>query len=206
MYKIIAISFFLFSFCLKSYSQDSTTSYVGINLPPMIGSTIELGYEINSKPYLTFDVYGGYTFNSKLNGFHKLGDGINFSKKSGGFIKFGARINGRKKLNKFAPFIGLNIVNAISIEEGEQEYWISNNNKLTTYNESFKRNNYNLGISGIIGVTSSSTKRINIDLGIQIGRLLVGNLSGYHSYMPGMGTKFSRNRVQGILRVKYKIK
>jgi hypothetical protein len=103
MYKIIAISFFLFSFCLKSYSQDSTTSYVGINLPPMIGSTIELGYEINSKPYLTFDVYGGYTFNSKLNGFHKLGDGINFSKKSGGFIKFGARINGRKKLNNLPP-------------------------------------------------------------------------------------------------------
>lgn len=59
----------------------------------------------------------------------------------------------------------------------------------------------------MVGITSPATKRVNIDLGLQIGTTLVNNLIDFHSYMPGMGVDFGSGlRIQGILRIKYLIK
>ena len=184
-------------------AQSEKSNYLGINLIPLFGNTLELGYEINVKPNLSVDLYSGYVFNSKLNSPLKKGTQYDLENKSGFVIKIGTRYNLRSDLNKFAPFFGLNIVNAIAIEEGFYDNDFDN----YTPNEPVVRNSYNLGLIGIIGITSPATKRISIDLGLQMGKVIINNLLDFHSYMPGMGVSFGSGlRIQGVLRIKYLIK
>lgn len=210
MRKLIVISILLLSLCFTNYSQDSTSSYIGFNLPPIIGSTIELGYEINPKPFLTFDFYGGYTINNKLNLFctKELREyEYSYYKNSGFFLKIGGKLNWRNNLNKFAPFLGLNVINSIGIQKGILEVNFEYDGQELPSNRS-EKNSYNLGVSGIIGVTSPSTKKLSYDLGIQVTGLIVNNLltNRCTNYMPGMGFGGQGIRAQGVLRVKYKIK
>jgi len=203
MNRILIILILLIGFGIYSKAQSERTNYLGINLIPIIGNTLELGYEVNVKSNLSIDLYTGYVFNSKLSSLVKIGTQYELDNKSGFFIKTGIRYNRRKDLNKFAPFIGLNIVNSIAIEKGVYDPDFD----YDTPNELFVRNSYNLGINGIIGITSPATKRINIDLGLQVGTILINNLIDFHSYMPGMGVDFGDAiRVQGMIKIKYLIK
>ena len=203
MTRTIGIIILLIGIGISSKAQSEKPNYLGINLIPLFGNTLELGYEMNVKSFLSIDLYSGYTFNSKMDSPRPVGTQYELTNKSGFFIKIGARYNLRNDLNKFAPFVGLNFVNAIAIEEGTYNPNLENNTTV----EPVKRNSYNLGLNGIIGVTSPATKRINIDLGLQIGTVVINNLLDYHSYMPGMGVDFGGGvRLQGIARIKYLIK
>ncbi len=200
--RTIIILFLLIGFSgISVNAQSEKANYFGINLMPLLGNTLELGYEQNVKPNLSFNLSLGYVFNSKLNSPFKIGTPYDLKNKSGVFIKIGARYNFRKDLNKFALFTGLNIVNAHAIEEGFYDPDFNNN----TFNELVISESYNLGLNGIIGVTSPATKQINIDLGLQIGKVIINNLLDYHSYMPGMGVDYGI-RIQGVVRIKYRIK
>lgn len=202
--KLIVIVILLIGFGSMSVNaQSEKSNYLGINLIPLVGNTLELGYELNIKPNLSVDLYSGYVFNSKLSSSLRKETQYDLENKSGFFIKIGARYNLRNDLKKFAPFIGFNIVNAIAIEKGIHDPDFDNN----TPNDPILRNSYNMGLNGVIGITSPATKRINIDLGLQIGTTLVNNLIDFHSYMPGMGVDFGSGlRLQGLLRIKYLIK
>lgn len=203
MKRTSIIIILLIGFGLMSKAQSEKPNYLGINLIPLFSKTLELGYEINIKPFLSIDLYSGYVFNSNMDSPRKKSTQYELTTKSGFFIKIGARYNVRKDLKKFAPFIGLNIVNAIAHEEGAYNDDFENN----TPGEPVLRNSYNLGLSGLVGVTSPATKRINFDLGLQIGIVLINNLLDFHSFMPGMGVDLGGGvRIQGIARVKYLIK
>ncbi len=202
--RLIVLLILLFGFGSKSVNgQSEKSNYFGINVFPLIGNTLELGYELNIKPNFSIDLYSGYVFNSKLRSPLKKGTKYDLENKSGFFMKIGARYNLRSDLNKFAPFFGINIVNAMAIEKGVFDDDFDNH----TPNERVVGNSYNLGLNGIIGITSSAIKRINIDLGLQVGKVVLNNLLDFHSYMPGMGVSFGSGlRVQGVLRVKYRLK
>lgn len=202
--KRIVIFIILIGFGSTSVNaQSEKSNYLGINLIPLIGNTLEFGYEINIKPNLSVDLHSGYVFNSNLSSPLKKGTQYDLDNKSGIFIKIGTRFNLRRDLSKFAPFFGLNVVNAIAIEEGT----FDSDFDIYTPNEPVTRNSYNLGLNGIIGITSPATKRINIDLGLQVGKVIVNNLLDFHSYMPGMGVSFGAGlRIQGVLRIKYRLK
>jgi hypothetical protein len=202
--KLIAILMLLVSLgSISSNAQSEKSNYFGINLVPLFGNALELGYELNISPNLSVDLHSGYVFNSKLSSPLKKGTQYELDNKSGLFIKIGARYNLRSDLNKFAPFFGLNLVNALAIEEGFYDVDFDYH----TPNEPVGKSSYNLGVNGIIGVTSPATKRINIDLGLQVGKVIVSNLLDFHSYMPGMGVNFGSGlRLQGVLRIKYRIK
>ncbi|MCK4661616.1 MAG: hypothetical protein KAT68_02020 [Bacteroidales bacterium] len=178
-------------------------NYLSINTVPILGKTLELGYDANIKQNFSLDIYIGYVFNSKLSSPYKIGTQYELINKSGYFLKTGTKFILKNNLKIFKPFFGLNLVNAIVIEKGiydkDSDYY--------TPNEIVNQNSYNLGINGIIGFTSPATKRINIDIGIQTGKILINNLLDFHSYMPGMGVNFPDGvRLQGILRIKYRMK
>jgi hypothetical protein len=201
MRRNYTIMIILIAFGISSKAQLIKTDYIGINLIPLIGKTLELGYEANIKSFISADIYAGYVFNSKLSSPYLMGSSYEFSNKSGLFLKLGTRYNLRNDIKKYAPFIGLNVVNAIAIEEGVNDPDFDDN----TPNDPLNKNSYNLGIDGILGFTSPSNKLLNIDIGFQIGYILIDNLIDFHSYMPGMGVNFDNIRIQGILRIKYKI-
>jgi hypothetical protein len=182
-------------------AQTNKTDYLSINIIPILGSTLELGYERNFNPHFNSSIYCGYVFNSHLGSIYKIGTSYELKKKSGVFVKIGTRINFRKDDDKFAPFFGLNVINSLAIEEGINDPDFNE----STPGEFIERNSYNLGFSGILGLTSPSSKKLSMDLGLQIGYVIINNLVDFHSYMPGMGTNFDGPRFQGVLRIKYKI-
>ncbi|MEN8928614.1 MAG: hypothetical protein ABF242_02945 [Flavobacteriales bacterium] len=210
MYKLITTSFLLL-FSFNYFSQEGKieqekTQYISINLPPLLGNTIELGYEKNKNLNWSFDVYGGYTFDSKLNGLcTKEYTGLEIQEKSGGFLKIGARYYWRKKIKILSPFIGVSLVNSISVEKATQQTGRFENGLPTLYIEDIISKKYNLGISAVIGITIKATSRFNFDLGIQAGGLIVNNLVDCNSYMPGMGAEGLLGKTQGVLRLKYRI-
>ncbi|MCD6556017.1 MAG: hypothetical protein J7K64_02375, partial [Bacteroidales bacterium] len=150
MKRTIIILIFLIGFWNFSFGQSEKTKYLGINLFPILGTTLELGYELNIKPKFSIDFYTGYVFNSNLDSPHKLGSPYKLDKKSGVFLKLGTRCNIRNSINKFAPFIGINIVNSIAIEKGIYDPDFDFN---PPYDQ-VMMNSYNLGVNGIIGITS----------------------------------------------------
>ncbi|MDH4472070.1 MAG: hypothetical protein QE487_05645 [Fluviicola sp.] len=202
--KITLTTFMLVIGLLSHLSAQTTkTNYIGLNLPPMLGTALDIGIERNITPNFSVDLYTGYVFNSKLDSPLKKGSRFDVYKKSGFFLKLGARTNFRKDLSKFAPFLGLSIVNAVGLEEGT---FVGEDTPSIPYPDPIVNNSYNFGISGIIGLTSPADKKLNVDVGIQVGTLLVNNLLDFHSYMPGMGVNYGAGlRLQGILRIKYRL-
>jgi hypothetical protein len=205
MKKFISIIILLFSLLVGFINAQSyNSSYVGINLPPLRGTEVELGYEGNLSSHLAIELFAGYLINSTIDSPTKIGTVHNFERKSGFFIKSGSRFNLRRDPANFAPFIGLHLINSLAIEKG-------------TFNESFpgyeskagdrfSNNAYNLGFAGMIGLTSPLSSRIGGEVGIQVGTMLIDNLIDFHSYMPGMGVnKVNGIRFTGVVRVKYKI-
>ena len=205
MKKYISILILLFGLLVELINaQPDNSTYVGINLPPILRTEVELGYERNFSPHLTIELFGGYLINSTIDSPTKIGTVHNFERKSGFFIKSGARFNLRRDPVKFAPFIGLHLVNSVAIEKGV--YNDSFPGYETRAGERFSNNAYNLGLIGMIGLTTPLTTRIGGEVGIQAGKLLVDNLIDFHSYMPGMGVnKVNGTRFQGVVRIKYKI-
>ncbi|MEN8956563.1 MAG: hypothetical protein ABF258_00945 [Flavobacteriales bacterium] len=192
----------LFSF--NSFSQEikkaeEQTKYLSVNLLPTIGTTIELGYEKNFIPQVSLSIYGGYTFSYNFENYSQTQKITEYLKNSGAFIKLETKITLRKDLNKIRPFIGFIVLNSLSIEESKTTR--TGNTIL------YKTNEFNLGVVAVIGVTSSATKRLNVDLGLQFGTLLINNLATKKSYLPGMGIDIFGNgyTTQGVLRVKYRI-
>lgn len=173
----------------------------------MFGTTIEFGYELNLKSNFSFDISYGYVVNSEIEGSCiKRNPYLTIDKRSGNFIKLGARYNWKNKSDNFGFFFGANIINATSIESGSlQRGYFEMFGYPVIYSEKIYITNYNLGLSGKIGITWTTITPFDFDLGVQVGRVLIENLSDCNSYMPGMGAGYLENRVQGIFRIKYKL-
>jgi hypothetical protein len=198
-------------------AQPDRTGYFVLNIPPLSGSTVELGYEVNFSPNLAFELNGGYLINTSVNSPVKILTEHNFERKSGFFVMPGVRFNIRRDPGKFAPFIGVNLINSIAIEQGV--YYDNFPDSEFRAGSEFSNTSYNLGFTGVIGLTTSSTARVSFDMGIRAGKLLVDNLVDFHSYMPGMGVGDSSGwRTLGVpvvdigaryslmARLKYRIK
>ncbi|MEN8928613.1 MAG: hypothetical protein ABF242_02950 [Flavobacteriales bacterium] len=194
MVRIITVLFLILSLGTTCFSQQERSHNVGINIAPLLGTTYEIGYEFNSSSGWSFNLYSGLTRNSRGKGLiDHTKDAIRFETRSGYFVKLGSHYNFRKSVDNFAFFIGGNIVYGYSIEQWNQGY------------SSFSKVGDNLGINSIIGLSSPYIKKVRIDLGFQIGTLIINNLISYKSYMPGMGIAFGNINFQGILRMKYRI-
>lgn len=218
MEKQIFIFLLLFGFLIEIINaQPDRTSYLTFNIPPVLGSTVELGYELNFSPQLTFEVNGGYLMNTSIDSPLKILTEHNFESKSGFFVMPGVRFNLRKDSGKFAPFIGINLTNSIALEHGI--YYDGFPDSEAQSGDEFSNTSYNLGLTGIIGFTTPSTNKISCDAGIRAGKLLINNLIDIHSYMPGMGINHGNGwRTLGIpeidmgaryslmVRLKYRIK
>src|SRR5690554_3637466 len=86
--RLIVLLILLFGFGSKSVNgQSEKSNYFGINVFPLIGNTLELGYELNIKPNFSIDLYSGYVFNSKLRSPLKKGTKYDLENKSGFFMK-----------------------------------------------------------------------------------------------------------------------
>ena len=199
--SLLIIFFIAASLAIRA--QPDRPDYIALNLAPLPATMLELGYEHNHSPRLTLELYGGILVNSKIDSPIKVFTGYVFDRKSGFYIMPGIRYNLRRDQSGWAPFIGLHLVNSIAVEHGvygfgpkgfdadggnedppSTQFCLGSGFPLP---DEFSKNSFNLGLAGMIGLATPTTRMISGDVGIRAGKLLVDNLLSVHSYMPGMG-------------------
>ena len=185
------------------FSQtEDPLSYIGINVAPVLMTQIDLAYEYPVNSYMTGQLSGGFVVNAPYGSLRKIETGTRLTKRSGGFFRIG--LKGHLKNKIISPFLGGLIINSLSVEEGVVNCLDSLICEASIPN--FSKTSYNLGVSGIVGLILKPSKRVKIDLGIQVGTLLINQLADYHSFTPGMGINWNPIKTQFIVEIKYRLK
>ena len=198
---VLTITFLIMTGYSFGQTKDST-SYFGINVAPVFMTQIDLAYEKPINSYMTGQLSGGFVIDAPYGSLHKIGTDKSLTKRSGGFLRIG--VKGHLKEKNISPFVGGLIINSLSIEEGVAD--CPDSLACIQSIPNFSKTSYNLGVSGIAGLTLKPLKRLKIDLGIQVGVLLIDRLADYHSFTPGMGINWSPVKTQFIAEMKYKLK
>ena len=188
------ITLILLAFLTETYGQDNIRKYsVGLNLPSIIGRTIDLKIENNWKPHLTMQFGLGAMIDNKIKGsWVKVGDGTIDWINSGIFVSFGIRFNTRKEIEKNTFFIGAKMIDGYFIQHAD-------------YYENdvpFKRTGYFLAVGLESGITIKVIKKVSMDIGFQYSPVLYSDrqASKWYSVLPGIG---AIGDLQGILTIKY---
>lgn len=159
---------------------------------------IELLYDKNFNPYFTAQIRAGYVIDAPYGSFSHLLSNEDLTRRSGPFIKIGIKTHLNNKI--ITPFLGFRIVNSLSMEKG-----LGGCPSYLLCTGSFSKLGYNLGIGCNLGVSLKIKERIALDIGIQIGFLIINNLVNYDSFAPGMGVNWYTLRTQGIFQLRYKL-
>ena len=198
--KKLLIILSLFFLGKTSFSQNR--HFVYVDVLPILSKTVDVGYEYHILPYLSTSASIGYAFNSRRGNILKKGDAYDLSKQTGMYLKTQIQFNIRKKLSQFAPILGVNIINALAIEEGT---YTDLNMFIDPITIPVKKESYNLAINAVFGITSPSNKRFSFSLGLQAGSFLINNTLSFHSHIPGTGIRTGGITFQGFAKVKFRI-
>lgn len=186
---------------LTTYGQTIFSNLtLGINLPPIIGKTLDLKVETNPNSHFTNQLAIGYMQDNKLEGsYYKICDFTENWNNSGAFISFGLRYNTRKNLEKSTFFIGIKIIGGYFDQTADT--WDRDNIHRTNIRRT--------GFFGAIGVESGLTLKIkqkfSIDFGLQYSYPFYTDeqVSSFFSVLPGVG---AIGNLQGILIPKFILK
>jgi hypothetical protein len=188
------LTFILLAFLTETFGQDNTHKYsVGLNLPPIIGHTIDLKIENNWKPHWTMQLGLGAMIDNKIKGsWVKVDDGTMDWVNSGFFTSFGIRFNTRKEIEKNTFFVGVKMIDGYFIQHADNY-----ENDIP-----FKRTGYFLAVGLESGITIKFIKKVSMDIGFQYSPVLYSDrqASKWYSVLPGVG---SISDLQGILTIKY---
>lgn len=179
---------------MQCHGQEVKRQYaIGLNLPPLLGKTIDLRVEKNCNAHWTGQVGLGAMKDNKLQGtYFKLDDGMSNHINSGLFATGGIRYNVSRKMAKPRLFFGSKLIGGSFNQKATEDE--------TGAVISRKGNFLALGFES--GVTLKIYKRLSMDIGIQYSPVLFSDkqVSGRFSILPGIG---AIGDLQGILTVKY---
>jgi len=191
------LTFILLAFLTETYGQDNARKYsIGLNLPPLVGHTIDLKIENNWNTHWLIQLGLGAMVNNEIKGsWVKVDDGTIDWVNSGLFTSFGIRFNTRKKIEKNTFFIGSKLINGYFIQ-----YADNYENDVP-----FKKTGYFIAIGLETGLTIKVYKKISMDIGFQYSPVIYSErqASELYSVLPGIG---AIGDLQGILTIKYFIR
>jgi hypothetical protein len=192
MRYILAI--ILLAILTETSGQDYFHKYsVGLNLPPLIGHTMDLKIENNLKPHWTMQLGLGMMIDNKIKGsWVKLHDGTSDWQNSGLFASFGIRFNTGKQIKKNTFFVGSKLISGYFVQQA-----------VNSEDDTRFRKTGNFVAAGLeTGITISVLKNISLDVGFQYSPVLYSDkqASSWYSVLPGVG---AISDLQGILTIKY---
>lgn len=190
---IVLIALFFIS-PYKSVGQEIQRKYaIGLNLPPLIGNTIDVKVENNWKPHWTMQLALGCMINNKQQGsWIKVHDGTEDWRNSGVFSSVGLRFNTRKLLEKNTLFVGTKLLGGYFFQSA-----INSQN-----DQRFEREGKYGALCVEVGATIKLYKKLSMDIGMHYARVFYSDkqASSLFSVLPGIG---ALGNVQGILVFKY---
>jgi hypothetical protein len=188
------LTFLLLIFLTSTYGQDNSRKYsIGLNLPPLIGQTIDLKFENNWKPHWTAQIGLGFMIDNKQKGsWSKVHDGTKDWKNSGMFSSVGIRFNTRNDIEKNTFFFGTKLLGGYFLQSA-----LNTQNK-----ETFEMTGYYFAIGYETGATIKVYKKLSVDIGLLYSPVLYSDKQASYrfSILPGIG---ALGNVQGIMTIKY---
>jgi hypothetical protein len=188
------LTFILLTFLTETFGQDNIRKYsLGLNLPPLIGHTIDLKIENNWKPHWTMQLGLGAMIDNKIKGsWVKESDGTMDWNNSGLFTSLGIRFNTRKEIEKNTFFVGGKLIEGYFIQHADNY-----ENDIP-----FKRTGYFVAVGIETGLTIKVIKKLSMDIGFQYSPVLYSDKQASYrfSILPGIG---ALGNVQGIMTIKY---
>jgi hypothetical protein len=173
--------------------EDILKNSIGLNIPSLIGKTIDFKYENNFKSHCSFQVALGLMSNNTLKGsLLKISDGTNNWENSGAFTSFGYRYKTSKEINRNTLFIGAKSISGYFHQIAEN---IENETPI-------ERSGFFTAIGIESGFELRIIDKLNLEMGIQFSPVIYSykQASRYFSVLPGIG---SIGNLQAILTLKY---
>lgn len=172
----------------------SRSQYIGINIPQLIGTQLNLNYSAEIWPYFTPYIEIGYGINVKDQALSPPycdcdNDGYTMDKISGAYGKLGIFINLRKSFQKNNYFhFGLFFNNTSVYEKGIYEHFTPDMDLIKT---PVSHTKYITGMSVSVGYRFRMWKRFRSSVNFQLSfpDKTYKDLYGYENYIPGMGGK-----------------
>lgn len=194
MLRLISFAIIFLVIVVQCYGQEVKPKFaIGINLPPLVGKTIDLKLERICNNHWTMLIGLGAMKDNKLQGtFFKLDDGMSNHINSGLFASLGIRFNKRKEIVRNGIFIGGKLIGGNFDQQATED---------ETGAVIGRKGNF-LAMGFESGVTLKIYKRLGMDIGIQYSPVLFSDkqVSGRFSILPGIG---AIGDLQGILAIKY---
>ena len=214
MKKLLSLLLLVFIF-YPLFSQSR--QFIGVNIGQLPATSININYQFDYKPYLSFLTEGGYAINYESS-YDILGyiisshcdcdNEYDIDITNGGFLKIGALLNFRKTFEKENYFhIGLFINQSLLHQKGtyndlHPDYQINESNNV-------EKTLYIYGLSGYLGYNFRITDKFSSNIGFQLSFASdnVYDIYDYTYFIPGMG-RMDVNSVfpMIILNLKYRLK
>jgi len=179
---------------LHSYTQETQGKYsIGLNLPPLIGKTIDLRFENNLNPHWALQLSAGVMIDNHMKGsVYKVYDGLSDFNNSGFFASAGIRYYHHKEVKKSALFAGVRIISGYFDQSGRYE---EGHNQVS-------ESGYFIATGIEAGVTWRLSDKFKLDTGLQYSPVIYADrqVSRFFSVLPGIGAIAD---LQGILAIKY---
>lgn len=206
MKRTILIIALLFTSLAATFAQgERGIVYGGLNLPPLVATTIDLRGEYLFNPHYSAIVGTGYTVYGWMEGplIESEWD-FDYKNRSGAFFKVMGLYNLRDRIAQWGLYIGAGLGYSLVLEEAE----ITKHGE-GEYGADIKTNKNNtahiLGFGVPIGITSPLLyQTFVVDAGFELFTPIAGHhdLISDYSYVPGMGPKMNI-RPTAVLTVKY---
>lgn len=194
MLRLISFAIIFLVIIVHCYGQEVKPKFaIGINLPPLVGKTIDLKLEGICNNNWTMLIGLGAMEDNKLQGtYFKLDDGMSNHSNSGLFATIGIRYNDSRKMAKARLFFGSKLIGGSFNQQATED---------ETGAVIGRKGNF-LAMGFESGVTLKIYKRLGMDIGIQYSPVLFSDkqVSGRFSILPGIG---AIGDLQGILAIKY---
>ncbi len=183
------------------------TARVGVSVVPALNRTIDVGVEIGNGNDLEFFGQAGYFFGGRQEepDFY----GSSWFESSGGFLKVGGRITSTQT-KRWRVFAGPQFTTSLVRERGGgmSMVFCDPGPCPTPFPKSFlppsSLQTTVFSVGGSAGVSVQILKRLEVDLGVELNKVLFGEerLIQPDAYKPGIGS----TPFQALLNVQYRLK
>ena len=200
-------------FGLATPVSAQRTVRVGVNVIPTLNRTIDLGIEVGDGKNLEFFGQVGYSFGQQQETYTYFDDypsiGSRWFKTSGGFLKIGGRITSNQA-RRWRVFAGSHLTGSLVYDQsGSTITGRCGFAGCFPYPSPFVRTNPTervllFAVGGSAGVSVQVMKRLEVDLGVELNKILSGEerLLQPDAYKPGIGL----SPFHALLNVQYRLK
>ena len=203
--SVSILVFVMAGFGLATPLSAQRTVRVGVGVVPALNRTVDLGIEVGNGKDLEFFGQVGYMLNARQDD-SRYPEGYSWRESSGSFLKIGGRLTSDQS-KRWRVFGGPQLTGSVLKQGGSFFGYSIQCCCIPCPQPPPVISSETLGlfaVGGSAGVSVQVMKRLEVDLGVELNKVLTGEdrLLQPDAYKPGIGS----TPFQALLNVQYRIK